>query len=295
MKLAGALLFQAITHPRMALFALKERGLAYIVRRFITSDTATINTIARDLQFRSSPATRENLGQYYTDVVFENSDDSQHHLVRLPSGERFYIRIIRGWHDLGTLYDTFVRQIYGDHPDLAGKTVIDVGANIGDTAVYFAERGARVIAYEPDPEMCELARRNAKLNGLQIEFNDAGVGGANETLPLSTSRAGADSVSVTLFPGSRPLTGLHDTTMPVRIVAFSDVLATLESIGLLKMDCEGCEYPALRSVNAGELRKIDHIIMEYHERGDSLAALLRAAGFDVRFEGPMYMYAERRA
>ena len=278
----------------MALFALRERGLGYIVRRFMTSDAATINDIARDLHFRSLPATRENLQTYYTDIEFEPSADPDHHVVRLPSGERFFIRAARGWHDLGTLYDTFVKQIYGDHPDVAGKTVIDVGANIGDTAVYFAKRGARVVAYEPDREMCALARRNAELNGVHVDFHDAGVGGTSEVLPLSQSRAGADSVSVTLFPGAVPLTGLHDVAVPVRIHAFSEVLAPFASVGLVKMDCEGCEYPALQSLPVDVLRKIDHIIMEYHARGDRLAALLRDAGFTVRFAGPMYMHADRR-
>jgi len=37
-----------------------------------------------------------------------------------------------------------------DWLDVKGKRVLDVGASIGDTAVYFALRGAReVVAFEP--------------------------------------------------------------------------------------------------------------------------------------------------
>jgi FkbM family methyltransferase len=45
--------------------------------------------------------------------------------------------------------------------------VIDVGANIGTTAVPLArETSCRVLAVEPVPELCELLRRNVEQNGL---------------------------------------------------------------------------------------------------------------------------------
>ncbi|MBV8280565.1 MAG: FkbM family methyltransferase [Candidatus Eremiobacteraeota bacterium] len=293
LKAAGALALAAIARPGMALYALRERGLAHVWRRFVSSDAGSIGAMARDLRFRSMPPTQENLQSYYRDVVFEPCALAGRYLVRLPGGERFYIRTARGWSDLGTLYDTFVVQIYRYHPDVDGKTVIDVGANIGDTAVYFAQQGARVIAYEPDPQMCALGRDNAELNGLQVEFHDAGVGGATQQLRLSATPEGADSMSVTLFPGESPLNRMHTATVPVRIVALQDVLAPLDSVALLKMDCEGCEYSALRSTAPAALRKIGHIIMEYHARGDELIELLRAAGFVVHVEGSMYLYADR--
>lgn len=47
-----------------------------------------------------------------------------------------------------------------------GELWIDAGANIGAFSVWAAAMGAKVLAFEPDPESAELARHNLALNGL---------------------------------------------------------------------------------------------------------------------------------
>jgi FkbM family methyltransferase len=292
LRAVTALLARAVAHPRAALYGLRERGIRHIVRAVVRSDPATIRGMTRDLEFRSQPATIEALSAFFPDFRFAEID-SAHYTLSLPSGETFLVRRARGWQDAGVIHETFVVGAYADHPSVDGKTVLDIGANIGDTAVYFAKRGAHVIAYEPDSQMCALARRNAELNAVRVDFVNAGVGAASETLLLSTSPDGADTMSVTRFPATRPLNRLHTRSVPVRIVKFGDVLADLGSVFLLKLDCEGCEYPALRALSHDALRTIDHIVMEYHAHGGELAEMLRAAGFAVRLDGDMYMYADR--
>lgn len=50
---------------------------------------------------------------------------------------------------------------------VAGKYVIDIGAYIGDTAIYFALKGARkVFAVEPYPYTYRLLAENIKINSL---------------------------------------------------------------------------------------------------------------------------------
>jgi FkbM family methyltransferase len=49
---------------------------------------------------------------------------------------------------------------------LRGRDVIDVGANVGDSALYFLLNGARkVIAVEPLPNVAKCAEENVKLSG----------------------------------------------------------------------------------------------------------------------------------
>ena len=62
------------------------------------------------------------------------------------------------------LAETYLYDIHSSGGDLRGKTVIDVGANVGDTALYFAERGAEVVAYEPDPANFRWLLANLDLN-----------------------------------------------------------------------------------------------------------------------------------
>jgi len=291
--LGAALLLKAIAQPRLIAFALRVRGWRWILHVFMQSDAETIKSIFHDLQFHSLPPTAHNLSAHFSGIQAIIGHDQHLFEVIMASGERFLIRRSHAWSDLGVVHGTMVGNIYADHPAVEGQSVLDVGANIGDTAIYFAKRGAHVVAYEPDPELFELALRNVALNDATVDLRNAGVGGETGTLPLSTTRTGADAMSTTLFPGAKAVHRLHVRTIPVRIVALADVLAELESVCLLKIDCEGCEYPALLSLSVADLRKIEHIIMEYHGRRDELADVLRQAGFSVRLKGTMYMYADR--
>jgi FkbM family methyltransferase len=49
-----------------------------------------------------------------------------------------------------------------------GKEIIDIGANISDSSIYFALTGANcVIAIEPFKENFEIAKLNVESNGLE--------------------------------------------------------------------------------------------------------------------------------
>jgi hypothetical protein len=60
-----------------------------------------------------------------------------------------------------SILETFVEKQY-NWLDVKGKTVVDVGANIGDTAVYFSKikHAKQVIAFEPYPYTYKMAREN---------------------------------------------------------------------------------------------------------------------------------------
>jgi CTP:molybdopterin cytidylyltransferase MocA/SAM-dependent methyltransferase len=61
------------------------------------------------------------------------------------------------------------RFILGRMGDLRGRRVLDLGSGLGESAVYFALRGARVTATDISPEMCALAARTAASRGVSIE------------------------------------------------------------------------------------------------------------------------------
>ena len=65
------------------------------------------------------------------------------------------------------IVETFIEEQY-KNLNVKDKNVIDVGANIGDSAIYFALKGAtHVYAFEPYPYSYNLAKENIKLNGLK--------------------------------------------------------------------------------------------------------------------------------
>ena len=52
--------------------------------------------------------------------------------------------------------------------DVKDRIVVDIGANVGDSSIYFALKGAKkVIAIEPHPKAFEELVSNTKLNGLE--------------------------------------------------------------------------------------------------------------------------------
>ena len=168
--------------------------------------------------------------------------------------------------------------------DVKGKRVLDVGANVGGTAVYFALRGAReVVAFEPYPFPYQFALRNVEANGLRnVRVINAGISGSDSAVRVT---GGETTSSDDLKPSDEP------DAVEVPIYSLDRVLEEYGPFDVLKMDCEGCEYDAiLNSRKIGELRQIQ---MEYHYGPEKLVEALRKAGFEVEATRPQRYYNPR--
>ena len=62
-----------------------------------------------------------------------------------------------------------MRWISDNLGDLRGRTLMDLGCGLGEAAVYFALKGARVTAVDISPGMCATASKLAKANSVEIE------------------------------------------------------------------------------------------------------------------------------
>lgn len=171
----------------------------------------------------------------------------------------------------GDLAGVFATGIYNSL-DVRGRVVIDVGASIGDSAIYFAIRGAeRVYAFEPDPIAYDYAVSNVNDNGFSglVAPIKLGLGAEGPSFRVRGTR---ESSSGEPRPSQRTLwfTSLDE------IVANYGV-----HDGVLKMDCEGQEYLAL-AASPNALRHFQMIQVEYHRGLKALPQLLTQAGFDIR-------------
>jgi len=139
--------------------------------------------------------------------------------------------------------------------DVKEKRVLDVGANLGDTAVYFALRGAReVVAFEPYPFPYQFALRNIEANNLRnVKMINAGISDNDGAVKVTKGETcGGDD----LKPSDEP------DAVEVPIYSLDRVLEEYGPFDVMKMDCEGCEYDTiLNSRKIGELKQIQ---MEYH-------------------------------
>src|SRR5438132_365773 len=99
--------------------------------------------------------------------------------------------MLRGVNDNGDpeiFFDPILESI-----DVMGLDVVDIGANIGETAIFFASRGAaHVYAYEPFPASHDTAVGNVALNGMEgkITLARAAVAGRFGNVNLSAAERG---------------------------------------------------------------------------------------------------------
>lgn len=151
---------------------------------------------------------------------------------------------------------------------------VDVGAHIGawTVALLVDNPGMRCIAIEALPENVDLIRRNLELNHVADRAVVINAAASVDDEPV-TVRYSTDPHH--RFIGSAGGSG-DAVTLPT--VTLSDVLVDIEGRGgsrvaLLKIDCEGCEYPFLTSPDIG---RVDRIVGEVHFGSAPLRAILDA-------------------
>lgn len=150
------------------------------------------------------------------------------------------------------LFKTFNLLVY-DRFDVKDREVVDIGANIGDSPIFFALKGARkVYAFEPLPLAYLEMVENIKLNNL-----------VNKILPINAavaSREGSVKVPSNTTDQSFHITGSGDVEIP--IYSLDRVVNMLEDPYLVKMNCEGCELDLI--LNTNSVHKFEKIIFEHH-------------------------------
>lgn len=179
------------------------------------------------------------------------------------------------------------------------KTIIDVGANIGCSSLYFSHRApqARIISCEPAPENFAMLQKHIEMNGL-----------SGKILPLKIGideKEGTSTFYITKTTGGHSLYNYEENALPLEIK--TKTLAQLfteqnvEHCEYLKLDCEGAEYAILYTAPKELLQKIDVIMMEYHTFAttpnaipEQLKAYLEQNGFDVHDAGPFMFFAKNR-
>jgi len=180
----------------------------------------------------------------------------------------FPIYLRPGTTDIAEFFYSVVRETYAVYlPKRGVEFCIDAGANLGDTAAWFASRirQARVIAVEPDPDNFELLRKNSSPYGNRILPIRAAVWPEETQLSLSFGSA-KDAVHVNQdVDGTCP-----GMPIPALMKKFD-----FPRIDVLKCDIEGAEK-SLFSVNSDEWLAITRfIVIETHGQ-DCLDAVLKA-------------------
>ncbi|MFE3544648.1 FkbM family methyltransferase [Nocardia sp. NPDC059177] len=177
-----------------------------------------------------------------------------------------------------------------------GDLAVDIGANIGLSAMMFADThpAVRVIAAEPAPATYDCLRRNMSAHvpgGVALEV---AVGAAPGVLPFTwypraTANSGlyadpaADDEATRIFLRNSGLPddaislitrGLHDgEQIDVEVTTVSAILAahdTTAEIGLLKVDVERAEFDVLLGITESDWSRIRAVVAEVHDHDGRL-------------------------
>ena len=128
-----------------------------------------------------------------------------------------------------TFFDVFVLRDY-DVVDYRNRRVVDVGAFVGDSSIYFVKRGATfVYAIEPNNSAYSELILNAEMNGVRD---------AIKPINMTVGRNGTSLAKL-----------IEDYGIKTDI---------------LKMDCEGCEYDVVLNPTES-INEINEIVMELHK------------------------------
>jgi len=161
--------------------------------------------------------------------------------------------------------------------DLSGAVVIDIGMHVGAFGHLALTRGAAELhGFEPEASNYACAVRNLAPFGARVHLHNRAVWRSDvASRPLHFWRSSDDANA-----GGGTL--IWDTDGPlVDTVSFDDVVDAVSGNGrrrvsLLKIDCEGAEFPIL--LTSRRLGLVDRIVGEYHELRAELPRHVRLAG-----------------
>ena len=179
--------------------------------------------------------------------------------------------------------DIFLPELPEYEPG-ANDVVIDVGAHIGTFTMLVAPRVRRVYAVEASRETFDYLRVNCLMNDLDnVKAFHLALGGSTGTTVLHHARANWEHSIMTTRARS------PDSEV-VRVSTLRDFMSGqgIDRCSLLRMNCEGAEFPILLNAPLDVLRTIDFLLILYHcdlapgYKPEQLDAHLRSAGFEVQ-------------
>lgn len=164
-------------------------------------------------------------------------------------------------------------------PVFAKGMALDIGANIGNHALYFSKRFQQVHAFEPNPPTFELLRFNAQWTP-NVKVHRLGLGDARGVFELIENRTNLGGSSI-LIGDKR-----NDNVVSIEIETLDDASIDTTDLCFVKIDVEGFEQQVIRGgANTLRLRQ-PVVVLEQHASefvGGTSPALNLLAGLGYRF------------
>ncbi len=190
-----------------------------------------------------------------------------------------------------TYDELFKRHIYRFESNVESPLIIDCGANIGLSIIYFKELypNARIIAFEPDDQVFDYLDFNIKSFDFdKVELIKKGLW--KEETELVFLSEGAD--------GNRIMNNDEKLLLENKKYKKNSIFTTKlsnyiqENVDFLKIDIEGAETDVLLEAN-DKLHLVSNIFIEYHsfvnqpQRLNEILDILSKKGFKYYMDIPV--------
>lgn len=178
---------------------------------------------------------------------------------------------------------------------------VDIGGYLGSVGISLAmdNPGLRVLIVEPVPDNIDIIQRNAALNNVEVEVFRGAIG------PRGVSRSeiryryvGDSNLEHHAFVGNSSLAypdggSVPHDTLDVETLGLAELLSrfAIREPSLVKIDCEGGEWPFLETATQATLKRLPEIIGEAHPvMGHSSTDIERVLGktHDVTMDGWLF-------
>ena len=188
--------------------------------------------------------------------------------------------IFEGGLDNGDIVNTFFKKDYANIL-VNDKTILDIGANIGDTSIFYALNGAKkIIGIEPFFKNFDYAQKNIQINNLDhmIILLQAGCSSKKEIIKIDPDYNSNIESKIKKF----------NTGIDLQMVTLQDIINVykIPKNSVLKIDCEGCEYDIIENVSFETISHFSDIQIEYHFGYKQLKNKLQSFGYTVKVSKP---------
>ena len=174
---------------------------------------------------------------------------------------------VRGPHDYATFFEVFCRRDYA--AAMPGMVVVDIGSNIGISARFFLESGAKFIyLYEPDKENLYFLRKNITDFRHSYILEEKAISISTGTSSFEVEKTGRYG---RLVNDKSQNDGISRNRTEVEVLGIADVLSSVllnfQDIDILKIDIEGLELEIVKAIPPQSLARIKMIQYETWPEG----------------------------